>query len=139
MQQLESDLDVTQEKLMNANQRLEEKEKALKVLFKGCDTSVKSGNLTLSVLESLFLLLEPLIGIHQFLLGNVKVRLQLLHLLLEIADFLLSLFGADVGILCLLFAGISLVHGIVLVKLHGLHFLFNGLHVEWQSVVPATP
>merc|ERR1712223_948376 len=28
MQQLESDLDVTQEKLMNANQRLEEKEKA---------------------------------------------------------------------------------------------------------------
>merc|ERR1719219_1907609 len=29
MQQLESDLDVTQEKLMNANQRLEEKEKAL--------------------------------------------------------------------------------------------------------------
>merc|ERR1712001_497052 len=29
MQQLESDLDITQEKLMNANQRLEEKEKAL--------------------------------------------------------------------------------------------------------------
>ena len=29
MQQLESDLDQTQEKLMNANQRLEEKEKAL--------------------------------------------------------------------------------------------------------------
>merc|ERR1711893_383134 len=29
MQQLESDLDVTQEKLLNANQRLEEKEKAL--------------------------------------------------------------------------------------------------------------
>merc|ERR1712213_138331 len=29
MQQLESDLDVTQEKLMNANQRLEEKERAL--------------------------------------------------------------------------------------------------------------
>ena len=29
MQQLESDLDQTQEKLMSANQRLEEKEKAL--------------------------------------------------------------------------------------------------------------
>ena len=29
MQQLESDLDQTQEKLMTANQRLEEKEKAL--------------------------------------------------------------------------------------------------------------
>merc|ERR1712226_313232 len=29
MQQLESDLDITQEKLMNANQRLEEKEKDL--------------------------------------------------------------------------------------------------------------
>merc|ERR1712165_567722 len=29
MQQLESDLDVTQEKLLNANQKLEEKEKAL--------------------------------------------------------------------------------------------------------------
>merc|ERR1712203_1022841 len=32
MQQLESDLDITQEKLMNANQRLEEKEKALLML-----------------------------------------------------------------------------------------------------------
>ena len=35
MQQLENDLDQTQEKLMNANQRLEEKEKALQnVSFK---------------------------------------------------------------------------------------------------------
>merc|ERR1719382_1995742 len=143
MQQLESDLDVTQEKLMNANQRLEEKEKALQ----NAEGEVAALNRRVASLEEdlekseerFFLLLEPLIGIHEFLLGNVKVRLQLLHLLLEIADFLLSLFGADVGILCLLFAGISLVHGIVLVKLHGLHFLFDGLHVEWQSVVPATP
>ena len=41
MQQLENDLDQTQEKLMNANQRLEEKEKALQnVSFKNYDQSL---------------------------------------------------------------------------------------------------
>ena len=35
MQQLENDLDQTQEKLMNANQRLEEKEKALQNVSQG--------------------------------------------------------------------------------------------------------
>ena len=36
MQQLENDLDQTQEKLMNANQRLEEKEKALQNVSTQC-------------------------------------------------------------------------------------------------------
>ena len=41
MQQLENDLDQTQEKLMNANQRLEEKEKALQnVSLKNYDQSL---------------------------------------------------------------------------------------------------
>ena len=43
------------------------------------------------VLKGLFLLLEPLVGGHQLLLGLIEVVLELLHLLLKIADFLLSL------------------------------------------------
>ena len=39
MQQLENDLDQTQEKLMNANQRLEEKEKALQNVSTHCAVS----------------------------------------------------------------------------------------------------
>ena len=36
--------------------------------------------------------------------------------------------GSEVGILCLLLTGISPVHGIVLLKLHGLHLLLDGVH-----------
>ena len=36
--------------------------------------------------------------------------------------------GSKVGILCLLLTGISPVHGIVLLKLHGLHLLLDGVH-----------
>ena len=43
MQQLENDLDQTQEKLMNANQRLEEKEKALQNVSTPCAVSGQRG------------------------------------------------------------------------------------------------
>ena len=39
-------------------------------------------------------------------------------------------FSSEVGIFCLLFAGISPVHGIILLKLHSLHLLFNGIHAD---------
>lgn len=38
--------------------------------------------------------------------------------------------GAEVGVLCLLFAGIGPVHGIVLLKLHSLHLLLDRVHGE---------
>ena len=37
---------------------------------------------------------------------------------------------SEIGILCLLFTGISSVHGIVLLKLHGLHLLLDGVHCD---------
>ena len=43
MQQLENDLDQTQEKLMNANQRLEEKEKALQNVSTPCALAGQRG------------------------------------------------------------------------------------------------
>ena len=50
MQQLENDLDQTQEKLMNANQRLEEKEKALQNV-----SSIKAhSHFLLSLLQNIF-------------------------------------------------------------------------------------
>jgi len=42
-------------------------------------------------LQGFFLLLQPLIGVHELLLGLVEVVLQLLHLLLQLADLLLGL------------------------------------------------
>ena len=44
------------------------------------------------------------------------------------ANLLFSFFCAKFGIFGCLFAGISLVHGIVFFKLHSLHFLLDGLH-----------
>merc|ERR1712213_299281 len=87
---------------------------------------------TLGVITSGGSLVQLLGGIQELLLGDIEVGLQLLHLLLEIADFLLGLLSTDIGILCLLFTGIGPVHGIVLLKLHSLHFLFDGLHVGWM-------
>ena len=36
--------------------------------------------------------------------------------------------GPEVGVLGLLLAGVGPVHGIVLLKLHGLHLLLDGVH-----------
>jgi len=42
-------------------------------------------------------------------------------------------FSSDVGILGLLFTSISPVHGIVFLKLHGLHLLLDGIHCDGRS------
>merc|ERR1712013_437161 len=69
----------------------------LEVLLQKLDPSVKSGHLTLSILKSFLLLLQPLVCIHQLLLG-------------------------------LVLAGVGPVHGVVLLELHGLHLLLDGVH-----------
>ena len=40
----------------------------------------------------------------------------------------------EVGILCLLLTGICPVHGIVLLKLHSLHLLLDGVHGDQEGV-----
>merc|ERR1712013_883913 len=100
----------------------------LEVLLQKLDPSVKSGHLTLSILKSFLLLLQPLVCIHQLLLGLVQVVLELLHLLMELPNLLLSPFCSEVSILGLLLAGVGPVHGVVLLELHGLHLLLDGVH-----------
>lgn len=39
------------------------------------------------------------------------------------------LLGAEVGVLGLLLAGVRPVHGVVLLELHGLHLLLDGVHL----------
>ena len=42
--------------------------------------------------------------------------------------------GPEVCVLCLLLASIGAVHRIVLLKLHGLHLLLDGVHGEgWKN------
>merc|ERR1712109_38265 len=79
----------------------------LQILLEELNATVQGSDLTLGVLKGFLFLLEPLVGVHEFLLGLIEVDLELLHLLLKIADLLLSPFGAEVGILSLLFTGIS--------------------------------
>ena len=59
MQQLENDLDQTQEKLMAANQRLEEKEKALQNVSQRFFLIAKTIYFIFSFFSSLFLLYLP--------------------------------------------------------------------------------
>merc|ERR1719378_355853 len=47
----------------------------------------------------------------------------------------LGLLGPEVGVLGLLLAGVGPVHGIVLLKLHGLHLLLDGIHLVCCSVL----
>merc|ERR1740128_30561 len=59
---------------------------------------------------------------------SVQGNLQLLGLLDQLGHLLLGLFGADLGVLGGLLAGVGAVHRIVLLHLHGLHLLLDRVH-----------
>ena len=42
--------------------------------------------------------------------------------------------SAKVGVFGLLFAGVRPIHGVVLLELHGLHLLLDGVHCVFLSV-----
>ena len=111
-------------------------------------STLERSNLKLRGEEGLLLLLELLCGCGEQLLGLVQLHLQLLSLLdqvryltqtssssflsiistLKDTDLLLCLGGPDLGLLGLLLAHIGPVHGVVLLHLHGLHLLLDGVH-----------
>jgi len=73
-------------------------------------------------------LLQLGVGLLQLLLGGDQIDLHLDELLLQIADLLVQFVGAGVGILGLVLAGVGLVDGVILLKLHRLHLLLDGVH-----------
>merc|ERR1712032_98592 len=101
---------------------------SLQISLKTLDSSVKSIDLKLSREEVVLLLLELLSCQRELLLGLVKLNLKLLSLLDKVSHLLLSLGCSDLGVLCSLLTDIGPVHGIVLLHLHGLHLLLDGVH-----------
>merc|ERR1712027_146219 len=100
----------------------------LKISLKTLNSPVKSVDLKLSREEVVLLLLELLSCQRELLLGLVKLNLQLLSLLDKLSHLLLSLGRPDLGVLGGLLTDIGPVHGIVLLHLHGLHLLLDGIH-----------
>merc|ERR1712029_394810 len=100
----------------------------LKIFLKTLNSSVQSVDLQLSRKKIILLLLQFLSGQSQLFLGLVQFNLKLLRFLDQVSNFLFSLSCSDLGILGSLFTGIRPVHGIVLLHLHGLHLLLDGIH-----------
>ncbi|CAN8005067.1 unnamed protein product [Ixodes hexagonus] len=118
--------------------------RAFQVLFEQLDAPVVSSHLRLGLrhglpcthsLQSLVLLFQLVVGLGQLLLHLVQFILDGLDLLLQAADLLLGLrhvlylLGAEGGIPGLLFRGLCSVDRIILLQLHRLHLLLDGLHL----------
>merc|ERR1719410_1550849 len=100
----------------------------LKIFFKALYSSVKSIDFQLSREKIVLLLLQLLSCETEFFLGLIQLNLKLLRLFDKISNFFLSLGSSDLGILGSLFTGIRPVHGIILLHLHCLHLLLDGIH-----------
>merc|ERR1719264_2276918 len=101
----------------------------LKILLKSGNTPGESVHLKLGGGKLLLLLLQLEGGNAQPLSGDIELSLELPGLDQELLNLILTLLGADPGRLHLLLADIRLVAGIVLLHLHGLHLLLDGLHL----------
>merc|ERR1719319_2087152 len=102
----------------------------LKILLKARNTPSPGVHLKLGGGKLLLLLLQLEGGNAKPLGGDIKLSLKLPRLDQELLDLVLTLLGADPGRLHLLLTDIRLVAGIVLLHLHGLHLLLDGLHLE---------
>merc|ERR1712226_1136010 len=100
----------------------------LQVFLESLDSSVESIDFQLGRQKGILFVLQLLGGQLEFLLGLVELHLQLLGFLNKISDLLLSLGCPDFSILGCLLTGIGPVHGVVLLHLHGLHLLLDGVH-----------
>ncbi|CAN8011297.1 unnamed protein product, partial [Ixodes pacificus] len=111
--------------------------RAFQVLLKQLDAPLPSTGTEACThsLQGLILLFQLVVGLEQLLLHLIQLILDGLNLLLQAADFLLGLrhvlylLGAQGGIPGLLFRGLCSVHRIILLQLHRLHLLLDGLHL----------
>merc|ERR1712241_1376345 len=109
----------------------------LEVLLQTGDSPVESVHLELSCSQSPLLLLELEGDNAEPLGGEVKLSLQLPRLSGKLSNLILGLLRSDLGLLALLLDLVSAVAGIVLLHLHGLHLLLDGVHLDavvWSAV-----
>lgn len=71
---------------------------------------------------------EILVGLLEGLLVSHQIGLHLGQFSREVLDILENLVRAQIRIFRLPFAGVGLVHSIVLLKLHRLHLLLDDIH-----------
>ncbi|GMR56053.1 hypothetical protein PMAYCL1PPCAC_26248 [Pristionchus mayeri] len=101
---------------------------ALELLLEEGHAAVKRGDLGLGLQDLLLLVLELRVGGGEVLLGLVEVVLGLHHLLLGVTELLLQALELLGDLTDLLLGGIGAIESVVLLDLHGLHLLLDGVH-----------
>merc|ERR1712241_515232 len=102
----------------------------LEVLLQTRDSPVESVHLQLSSRQSLLLLLQLQGDDAEPLGGHVQLSLQLPGLGHKLGNFILGLLRPQLSNLAGLLHLVGAVAGIVLLHLHGLHLLLDGVHLE---------
>merc|ERR1719510_1619732 len=100
----------------------------LPVLLQLLHPTVETVELGLSGQNLGLLLLLLHLGHRQLLCEDVKLSLKCLGFVLQLINFFLGFFPPQFGISAALLTGVTAVHQVVLLHLHGLHFLLDGLH-----------
>jgi len=102
----------------------------LEVLLKSLHPPVEGVDLGLGGHQGLLLLFELEGDEGQSLGGDVELSLELPGLVHQLKHLLFGLLGTQLGNLAGLLTSIASVTSVVLLDLHGLHLLFDGLHPE---------
>merc|ERR1719348_837722 len=102
----------------------------LEVLLKLLDSPIQGVHLSLGSEQGLLLLLQLHAHNGELLVSHVQLSLQLPSLGHQLGHLLLGLVSPHLGPLAGLLAGVTPVTGIVLLHLHGLHLLLDGVHPE---------
>merc|ERR1719391_1971648 len=100
----------------------------LQILLKAGHPPVQGIHLELAGRKRLLLLLQLEGGDAQLLGGQVQLGLELASLGHQLVHLIFSLGGPQLGSLALLLANIHSVASVVLLHLHSLHLLLDGLH-----------
>merc|ERR1719391_397937 len=103
----------------------------LQILLEAGHPPVEGIHLKLTGRKRLLLLLQLEGGDAQLLGGQVQLGLKLASLGHQLVHLIFSLGGSQLGSLVLLLANIHSVAGVVLLHLHSLHLLLDGLHGDW--------
>merc|ERR1719391_710376 len=102
----------------------------LQILLKAGHPPVQGIHLELADRKRLLLLLQLEGGNAQLLGGQVQLGLELASLGHQLVHLIFSLGGSQLGSLALLLADVHSVAGVVLLHLHSLHLLLDGLHSD---------
>merc|ERR1719318_111141 len=110
----------------------------LKIFLKTLNSSVKSIHLSLSSKKRLLFILQLKADNHKPFICLIKLSLKLSSLRYKLSNLILGLVCSDLCHLASLLTDITSVTGIILLHLHSLHLLLDGIHLlsKETSVIP---